>query len=30
AVGILITVIVLIVSVINFFITRRLAGEDTK
>ncbi|MEY4067093.1 MAG: hypothetical protein RIQ44_305 [Actinomycetota bacterium] len=30
AVGILITVIVLIVSLINFFITRRLAGEDTK
>ena len=30
AVGILITVIVLIVSLINFFITRRLAGEDSK
>lgn len=30
AVGILITVIVLIVSVINFVITRRLASEDTK
>jgi ABC-type sugar transport system permease subunit len=28
AIGILITIIVLIISLINFFVTRRVASED--